>query len=95
MNEELVRIENEIYSEYISDTETSGSIKTSIKESMVDLDLEFLKLKNNLKERLFKKNVNYYIDDIHFEYIIYSKDYIRKLHKFDSILIIIFIVTMY
>lgn len=72
MNDELIKISDDIYSKYINDEELESSIKVSCNNSPTNN--EFLLLKRDLKKRLSKLDDTFYIDDIQFEFARYSKD---------------------
>jgi len=84
LNDELIKISNDIYLKYINDGELKGLIKTSYNISPTNH--EFLLLKRNLKERLSKLDTNYYIDDIEFKFGTYSRDIIfNTKHQWDGV----------
>jgi hypothetical protein len=87
IDDELNKVLNDIYLKYINDGEVNGLIKTYYNVTPTNHD--FLLLKRKLMEHLSNLDKNYYIDDIKFEFGIYSRDVIfNKKHQWDGVGII-------
>ena len=84
INDELIKISNNICLKFKNDGEVKGLIKTSYSESPTPP--EFLLIKHHLKILLSKLDTNYYIDDIELKFGTYSRSVIfNTKHEWDGV----------
>ena len=87
LDDELIKLSNDIYLKYIDDGELEGLIKTSYNETPTHHD--FLLVKRDLKNRLSNLDKNYYIDDVELTFGKHSRDDVfNSKHKWDAVGII-------